>query len=156
MSSKDNLELVHKMYEALNSQDLEAHNRYWTPDMIWHGPREFGDIHGVENFKNHVMKPFYLAFPDYFAKNDIEVANDNWVSATGFLTGTQRGEWMGLPPTNRKMSMRFSDFWLIRDGKLSENWVMVDYVDVFDQLTGIDLLRVGPTLLSGGGPGRAK
>ena len=35
--------------------------------------------------------------------------------------------------------MRFSDFWLVRDGKLAENWVMVDHIDVFHQL-GLDLM----------------
>ncbi len=139
MSAEHNLRLVHLMYEALNSQDLDAHHKYWHEDMIWHGPPGFGDIHGVEAFQNEVMKPFYKAFPDYFAKNDIEVADENWVSATGFLTGTQRGEWMGFAPSNKPMRMRFSDFWSVKDGKLHENWVMVDHVDVMKQL-GVDLM----------------
>lgn len=140
MSTQHNLDLVHRMYEALNAQDLDAHSKYWTKDMIWHGPPGFGDIHGIDGFCNKVLKPFYKAFPDYYAKNDIEVAEGNWVAATGFVTGTQRGEWMGLPPTNRPMRMRFSDFWLIRDGLLAENFVMVDDVDVMRQL-GVDLMK---------------
>ena len=140
MSAKDNLELVHRMYEALNVQDLDAHDKYWTKDMIWHGPPGFGDIHGLHGFKYDVLVPFYKAFPDYHAKNDIEVADGNWVAATGYLTGTQRGEWMGLAPTGRPMRMRFSDFWLIRDGLLWENFVMIDTVDVMKQL-GVDLMQ---------------
>jgi len=35
--------------------------------------------------------------------------------------------------------MRYSDFWLVRDGKLAENWVMVDHIGVLRQL-GIDPL----------------
>jgi len=34
MSIEKNLELVHRMYDALNAQDLDAHDRYWTQDMI--------------------------------------------------------------------------------------------------------------------------
>ena len=138
MSRQANLDLVHRMYEALNSQDIDAHDRYWHPDMVWHGPPGFGDIAGLDRFKTEVMKPFYTAFPDYFARNDIEVADDNWVSATGFVTGTQRGEWMGLPPSGRPMRMRFSDFWSVKDGLLHENWVMVDHIDVLRQL-GVDV-----------------
>jgi len=139
MSAAENLRLVQRMYEALNAQDLEAHHAFWHDDMIWHGPPGFGDIHGIEGFKNEVLKPFYSAFPDYFAKNDIEVADENMVSATGFVTGTQRGEWMGFAPSNKFMRMRFSDFWSVKDGKLHENWVMVDHVDVMRQL-GVDLM----------------
>jgi len=29
------------MYKALNKQDLDAHDDYWTKDMIWHGPPGF-------------------------------------------------------------------------------------------------------------------
>jgi steroid delta-isomerase-like uncharacterized protein len=138
MSAEYNLDLVHRMYDALNRQDLDAHDEFWREDMIWHGPAGFGSIHGREAFKQQVMKPFYAAFPDYYAKNDIEVANDEWVSATGFLTGTHRGAWMGIAPTGKPMRMRFSDFWSVKDGKLSENWVIVDHVDVLRQL-GVDL-----------------
>ncbi len=139
MSADDNLELVHRMYDALNAQDLEAHHEFWTEDMIWHGPPGFGDIHGVEGFKNEVLKPFYRAFPDYHVKNDIEVADENWIAATGFLTATHQGEWLNIAPTGKPVKMRFSDFWLVKEGRLSENWVMVDHIEVLRQL-GIDPL----------------
>lgn len=141
MSSADNLHLVHRMYEALNSQDLGAHDNYWTKDMIWHGPPGWGDRHGLEAFKNDLMTPFYAAFPDYHAKNEIEVADDTMVSATGVLTCTHRGTWLGVPATGRLLRMRFSDFWLIRDGRLSENWVMIDTIDVLHQM-GVDVLQM--------------
>lgn len=139
MSPEENLELIHRMYVALNAQDLEAHNEFWTEDMIWHGPPGFGDIHGLVGFKNEVLKPFYAAFPDYHVKNDIEVADENWVAATGFLTATHQGEWLGIAATGKPVKMRFSDFWLVKEGRLSENWVMVDNIEVLRQL-GIDPL----------------
>lgn len=143
MSVAENVKLVQDMYEALNAQDLDAHDRYWHEDMVWHGPPGFGDIHGLQGFKDEVLRPFYAAFPDYHAVNDIEVASERMVAATGFLTGTQHGPWMGLAPTGRPMRMRFSDFWSVEDGRLKENWVMVDLVDVFRQL-GVDLLAMVP------------
>ena len=88
--------LLKKMYDALNAQDLEAQHKYWNNDMIWHGPPGFGDIHGIENFKYKVLKPFYEAFPDYHVKNDIVVAEGDWISATGFLTGTHSGIYLSL------------------------------------------------------------
>jgi steroid delta-isomerase-like uncharacterized protein len=140
MGAAENLALVHRMYEALNRQDLDAHDAFWTEDMIWHGPPGFGDIHGREAFKTQVMRPFYTAFPDYHAVNEIEVASDTMVSATGTLYGTHLGPYLGVPPTGRAIRMRFSDFWLVRDGRLAENWVMVDHIDVFRQF-GIDLMK---------------
>ncbi|MDK1082081.1 MAG: ester cyclase [Anaerolineae bacterium] len=137
MSREQNLDLIHRLYEALNAKDLDAHYELWTEDMIWHGPPGFGDIHRIDGFINKVMKPFYESFPDYHVSNDIEVADENWASATGYLTGTHQGEWLGIPATGKPVKMLFSDFWLIKDGKISENWVMVDHVEVLRQI-GID------------------
>ncbi len=140
MSIDRNLELIHRMYDALNAQDLDAQHEFWTEDMIWHGPPGFGDIHGIEGFKYEVLQPFYAAFPDYHVKNDIEVADENWIAATGFLTATHQGEWLGIAATGKPVKMRFSDFWLVNKGdRLSENWVMVDNIEVLRQL-GIDPL----------------
>ena len=139
MSHKYNLDLVHKMYKALNDQDLESHDEYWSEDMIWHGPPGFGDIFGREAFKYELMEPFYKIFPDYHVVNEIELADENWVAATGILTGTHKGDWLGVPATGKPVTMRFSDFWLIKEGKLAENWVMVDNLAVLHQIGACSL-----------------
>ena len=145
MSAQCNLDLVRRMYEALNAQDLEAHHEFWHEDMIWHGPPGFGDVHGLDGFKYDVLRPFYAAFPDYHVQDDIQMASGDWVSATGLLTGHHRGAWLGLPPTGRAVRVRYSDFWLVRGGRLAENWVMFDNFSLLQQI-GLDPL--------GGGPGR--
>lgn len=131
-----NIELVLRMYDALNAQDIERHHEYWTDDMIWHGPPGFGDIPGIEGFKYEVLKPFYKTFPDYHVKDEIQVANGDWVAATGILTGTPQDEWMGIPASGESIVMRYSDFWRVENGKLAENWVMVDDLGVMLQLAG--------------------
>ena len=137
MTKEDNLDLVHKMYAALNSQDLDKHDEYWAEDMIWHGPPGFGEIHSIEGFLREELSVFYEAFPDFNGDFEIFFANENWVAATGFVTGTHKGDWLGIPATGKPMKMRYSDIWLIRDGKLSENWVMLDHLGVLKQI-GID------------------
>ena len=148
MSAKQNLELVLRMYDALNAQDLEAHHDYWTDNMIWHGPPGFGDIHGIEGFKYDVLKPFYKTFPDYHVKDEIQIANGNWVAATGILTGTPQDEWLGVPANGKPIVMRYSDFWRVENGKLAENWVMVDNLGVMLQLAGRDTKPLSPVAKS--------
>lgn len=134
MSAEHNLDLVGRMDDSLNAQ-LDAHDAIWTEDMIWHGPPGLDDVIGRTAFKYEVLL-FYAAFPDCDAKNDIEFDDDTWVGATGFVTGTHSGPWMGLAATGKPMRMRFSDFWRVR-----ENRMMVDHVDVFKQL-GVDLMKM--------------
>ena len=134
MTLEESKKLLADMYDALNAQDLEAQHKYWHDDMVWHGPPGFGDIHGIGNFKYKVLKPFYEAFPDYHVKNDIVVAEGEWISATGFLTGTHSGAYLGVEPTGKSIKMQFSDFWTIKDGKFLDNYVMVDNHGVFEQM----------------------
>ena len=134
MTLNESKKLLEDMYDALNAQDLEAQHKYWHDNMVWHGPPGFGDIHGIVNFKYKVLKPFYEAFPDYHVKNDIVVAEGEWISATGFLTGTHSGKYLGVEPTGKSIKMQFSDFWTIKDGKFLDNYVMVDNHGVFEQM----------------------
>ena len=134
MTLDESKKLLEDMYDALNAQDLEAQHKYWHDNMVWHGPQGFGDIHGIDNFKYKVLKPFYEAFPDYHVKNDIVVAEGEWISATGFLTGTHSGKYLGVEPTGKSIKMQFSDFWTIKDGKFLDNYVMVDNHGVFEQM----------------------
>ena len=73
-------------------------------------------------------------------RDEIQVASGDWVSATGFLTGHHRGEWLGVPPTGRAVRVQCSDFWLVRAGTLSENRVMFDNFSLLQQI-GMDPLR---------------
>ena len=140
MCTEYNKRLIQNMYKALNAQDLEAHHEYWHQDMIWHGPPGFGDVHGIDGFKYTVLMPFYTAFPDYHVQDDIQIASGDWVSATGFLTGHQRGEWLGLPPSGNLVQVQYTDFWRIDSGKIAENWVMFDNFSLLKQI-GLDPLQ---------------
>ena len=139
MSAEQNRQLLDRMVVALNEHDIDAHDDFWTKDMIWHGPPRFGDVHGLEAFKNDVLRPFYTAFPDFHGDIDIELAQGDWIATTGFVTGTHQGEWLGIPPTGKPVEMRYSDFWLVKEGLFVENWVMLDDFDVMRQL-GVDPL----------------
>ncbi len=46
---------------------------------------------------------------------------------------------MVIPPTGKPVRMRYKEFCLVKDGKLSENWVMVDDLGVLRQI-GIEPL----------------
>ena len=67
--------------------------------------------------------------------------------------------WMGIAPQGREITMRSLDFWRVEDGKIRENWVMVDLLDAYRQL-GVDVIarlgefnkarNLGPISLKGG------
>jgi predicted ester cyclase len=46
---------------------------------------------------------------------------------------------MGAEGTGKTINLKYMDFWKVEDGKIVENWVLLDVVDFFRQI-GIDLL----------------
>ena len=47
--------------------------------------------------------------------------------------------WMGIAPNNKEIVLRSLDFWRLEEGKIRENWVMIDILDIYDQM-GVDVL----------------
>ena len=46
--------------------------------------------------------------------------------------------WMGIVPSGKMITMRSLDFWRLENGKIRENWVLVDLLDAYRQL-GVDV-----------------
>jgi predicted ester cyclase len=60
-----------------------------------------------------------------------------WAAAFGRQEAIHSGTFMGIEPTNKKVEIRYMDFWKVVDGKITDNWVMVDFPHVMAQL-GVD------------------
>ena len=124
----------------LNSMGQE---RFWHPRMMWHGPAGIGTARGLRGFENFHQRPFVGAFPDrmggdHYARfaDGPYIASSGWPSLHATHTG---GEWLGLAPTGKKITMRVMDFWRREGDFLRENWVLIDIPDLFAQM-GHDLL----------------
>ena len=142
--------------------------RFWHPKMNWYGPAGIGTGRGIEGFRNWHQIPFLNAMPDRGAKvADITYhffADNDYCAVTGWpnmiQTVTHDG-WMGIAPTGQEISMRSLDFWRLENGKIRENWVLVDILDAYHQL-GVDVFarlrefnkarNMGPVPLQGGAP----
>lgn len=131
---------------SLTSMDLE---NYWHPDFMWYGPGGIGTTRGIAGFRQHHQGPFLQGFPD----RDVDhhactVASGDYAATGGWphMHGTHTGgNWLGLPPSGRHLSLRVMDIWRREGSLLKENWVAIDIphmlhqmgVDVFAQMRAI-------------------
>ncbi len=84
---------------------------------------------GLAGVKEMFMM-YHAAFPDMHTKiHSMAVAGDT-VFAMSTTTGTQKGEFMGMPPTNKEMSFSGVDIMVIKDGKITEHWGYIDPADM--------------------------
>ncbi len=130
---------LHQFDGSLNSMGM---GRYWHDDFWWFGPAPIGNFCGHRSYERGHQLPFLAAFPDRQGGNHAaRIAERDYVASTGWpsITATHSGgDWLGLAPTGRAVTMRVMDFWR-RDGdRLAENWVMIDIPDLLAQM-GIDV-----------------
>ena len=158
--SATSLKTVLKMLEAMEKHPSKGGpekmemTKYWHPKLNWYGPSGIGTGRGIAGFRNWHQIPFLNAMPDrgktvkYNDPNgqitDISshfFAEDDYVAVTGWPNMTQtlsHDGWMGLAPVNKIINLRSLDFWRLENGKIRENWVLLDLLDIYRQV-GIDV-----------------
>ena len=146
--SQKTLALVEAMiFGGLNNYDGENQasqglERFWHPDMVWHGPVGIGSAYGLDEFKQNAQGPIVQAFPDRKGVgHQARLAEGHFAASTGWpsLAGTHRNDYMDWQATGEKIGWNIMDFWR-RDGDLlKENWVMIDLIGAA-LASGVDLL----------------
>ena len=132
------LELVEAMiFGGLNQydqkhQDSQGLERFWSDDMVWHGPVGIGSAYGMGEFLRYAQGPIVGAFPDRKGVgHQARIAEGIYAASTGWpsLVGTHCRDFLAWPPTGRQVGWNIMDFWR-RDGALlRENWVLIDLID---------------------------
>ncbi len=90
-------------------------------------------IEGLHN----MITSMRTAFPDLHSTIEGEVAEGDMVALRVTMSGTQAGEWEGMPATGRKISWPIMVFYRFENGKVVEGWVIADRLGVMEQLGAI-------------------
>ena len=127
------------MTEALQagSNDMEAH---FHPDFRWVANTGCGTKNGIDEFRSNWQLPLRAAFSDRSYIEEARIAQGEWVSSFGYIDALHSGEFMGVAATGKRVRIKYVDFWKIKDGKIADNWVNVDFPSVLAQL-GVDVFN---------------
>jgi steroid delta-isomerase-like uncharacterized protein len=74
------------------------------------------------------------AFPDFRITVDRQIAENDLVASQVVCEGTHKGEYLGMPASNRKGTVRATIVQRFRNGKVEEADVMWDVLGLFYQL----------------------
>jgi predicted ester cyclase len=77
---------------------------------------------------------FYSAFPDWREEIVESVAEGDTVAGRLECSGTHRGEFLGEPPTGKRMEVEEAFFLRVEDGKIVEFWALEDGLGRMRQL----------------------
>lgn len=133
MSTQDDKDTIRRLFdEVSNRRDITAVRRFWTEDTVNHDgmPGQQPGVAGVEQG----LAALFAAFPDYHEEVHRLVAEGDLVNAHVTVSGTHRGEFMGVPATGRRVSMPLMETFRLVDGRVAEMWVVADQLVMLQQL----------------------
>lgn len=130
--------VIEAMVEALNDHRIDDIGEFFDRDFRWMGNQGCGTKLGLHAFQENWQRPFQAAFGDKVCVDEARLFMGEWAAAFGRQEATHHGEFMGVPATGRRVEIRYMDFWKVVDGKIVDNWVMVDFPHVLAQL-GVDV-----------------
>lgn len=116
-------EIVRHMIEAWDENKTEELDEIYHQDAVDHwGPEELGSTYtGLEEIKNAESR-FRQAFPDYSMELLRTTGEGELVSFHWIITGSHKGEFMGIPPTGNQVNYDGMAFLRLEDGKIAESW----------------------------------
>jgi predicted ester cyclase len=138
MSVEQNKAIVSRFYEELwNNRNLSLADEIISPYCVTHqlqsGAVSDGVLRGPEAVKHHISE-WLGGFPDLHFDIEQMVAEDDRVASQSIMRGTHTGTWLGIAPTNKEVSIRLMVTQRIENGKIAEDWVLVEALGFFQQL----------------------
>ncbi len=127
--------LAASFIEALNRKDWAAVQRLCSADYIHHAPRV-----PAANLSAYIETAgrMFQAFPDMAATVEQLIAEDEYVALRYTARGTHQGNFYGIAPTGRAVSLCTLGMLRIAGSRIAEGWFEFDSGEIYEQLRGGD------------------
>jgi steroid delta-isomerase-like uncharacterized protein len=129
----DNKAVIRRFVEEVqNKQDWAAYDELNDPDFVNFSapPGAPTDREGGKFF----LQAFAAAYPDAVFTIDDMFAEGDAVITRKTFTGTNEGEFMGVPATGRRVSFQYVDLMRVRNGRIISHWNVLDQYNWLTQL----------------------
>ena len=133
MSEKENIQIAEKQIAALNARDLDQYLSRIDPSYVGESETLPGPIRGPEGARQAISMLF-AAFPDLRIEADQILASGDHIIARLRLSGTHKGNFAGIAPTNKSVSWQGCNVVEMRNGKAIRSRVYADNASLFQQL----------------------
>jgi steroid delta-isomerase-like uncharacterized protein len=134
MTTEQNKTLVRQFIEEFLTQgNVNMVKEIVAPDFIENEQLPPGMPQGREGVE--MLAPMlHGGFSDFKATIEDIIAEDDKVMVRMTWSGTQTGEFMGLPPSGKAMSVAIIDIFRLAEGKIMEHWGVSDMMGMMQQL----------------------
>jgi steroid delta-isomerase-like uncharacterized protein len=130
---EENKAVVRRFVDAVqNKGNIDATDEFIAENATDHTPPP--GVPGTREGAKQIFAMIRQGFPDHDAAIIHIVAEDDLVAVYKTFSGTHKGEFLGVPATGKRVTIRVMDFVRIRDGKIADHWNIVDVAGLMAQL----------------------
>ena len=140
MSLEENKAIIRSLYEADNKKDLSILNDLISPDFY----DSTFNLRGPEDYRQFELA-FFKGFPDWIENIEDIIAEGDQVWVYFTATGTHKGEWLGLVPTEKIITVKAVQRWCINNGMVVAKDSIMDSLNAFIKLDVIEYTEKAKT-----------
>ena len=122
--------------EVLNEGDYSAMRELVHRDYVYRNPDQ--ELHGPEALEN-LLTAYRTGLPDMHTSVDDLVVSGDKVVISVTLTGTHKGDLMGIPATGSQVTVRGMVLSRLEDARIIEEWEMLDMLGMLQQIGVVSL-----------------
>ena len=139
MSTEENKALVRRLIEeVVNSHNLAAVDQFYAPNVVVHNSSlTLQSREAVRQF----FAMFFTAFPDTSFTIEDQASEGDTVVARHTLRGTNQGNYLGIPPTGKQVTVPGMSMFRIANGMVIEQWTNADDLGALQQLGVLPPMR---------------
>ncbi len=132
--SAGNKAIIGRLYEEVwNQRKFEVINEIISPSHALQAPNVAGSAVGPDAYKRQVLR-FLEGYPDLHWTIEDTIAEEDKVVACWTISGTQGGKYLGIPATNKKVSVDGITIHHIANGKIMDSYSNWDALGMMQQL----------------------
>ncbi len=136
MAQQENINVVRKLFEYLNKNDahqLNAFDALFSQDAKFIDPATAGIGSNLKALKQ-VESEYIKAFPNKRAHIDSLFASDDKVCVRWTASGSQKGSYRGMAPSNKNFTVSGISIYRLANGKIVEVTQIWDRMGLLEQL----------------------
>lgn len=133
MSIEENKGLMRRFYEEISKGNLAVVEELVAADHVEHSPFVPGQAPGRQGTLE-LFTMIRAAFPDLRFTVEDRVEEGDKVVTRGTFSGTHKGEFMGIAPTGKQITVGIIEILRIAGGRVVEHWNVVDSLGMMKQL----------------------
>ena len=133
MTEEENKILLNHFWERVfNQRELDLIDKLFTSDWVYHGAAG-QELNGPEELKEF-LTIFFNAFPDIHVTVEDMIIEGDKVVTRAIAQGTHKANLMGIAPTEKQINCSVICISRVQDGKITEDWEIIDLFGMLQQL----------------------